>query len=292
MPFLNTNTRKFIDLASQVLIITLCEVVNALAFQSLIVPAKLLSGGVVGTALLLNQLLGLPIGLQTVIYNIPIFLIGYRFLGRRFIFLSIIGVVTFSFFADNFHPPVATSDLLLIAIFGGIATGIADGIIMRSGGSTGGFDIVGLIINKRFGISVGQVFLAFNGVIIALGAIANQNVELALYTLIMLFVSSRTIDTMLRTTPRPVALIVSGKHEEIAAKLLHDLGRGVTYLQGSGAYTSIPYQVMLCVLSRFELVDLRHLVHEIDPNAFTIILDASDVLGQFEQRSIFQRLRR
>src|SRR5258706_7640971 len=221
-----TDRRRMGGLMLQALIIVACEVLNALAFKSLIVPSRLLSGGVVGGALLLNQLFGLPIGLQTMIYNIPIFMLGWRYLGRRFVLLSIVGVVSFSLLTDTINPPVLTHDLLLIAIFGGIATGIADGIILRAGGSTGGFDILGLIVSRRFGISIGQVFLVFNGVIIALAAVFN-NLELAMYTLIMLFVSTRTINTLLTTTPRPVAMIVSSKYEEIAAVLLHDLGRGV-----------------------------------------------------------------
>jgi uncharacterized membrane-anchored protein YitT (DUF2179 family) len=284
-----TNRRKIIGLFLQAVVIVACEVVNALAFQSLIVPSRLLSGGVVGVALLLNQIANLPIGLQTMIYNIPIFILGWRYLGRRFVALSIVGVVSFSVLTDNLHPPLLTRDLLLIAVFGGIATGIADGLILRAGGSTGGFDILGLIVSRRFGISTGQVFLAFNGLIIALAAVFN-NLELAMYTLIMLFVSTRTIDAVLKTTPRPVAMIVSTKYDEISARLLHDLGRGVTFLQGSGAYTSAEVRVIMCVISRYELVDIRRIVQDVDPKAFTIILEASDVIGSFRHSSVLRRL--
>ncbi len=273
----------------QVIIVLFGEVINVLAFRALIVPARMLSSGVVGTAQLLNQLFNLPIGLQTIIYNIPIFLLGYRYLGRRFVVLSMIGVGTFSILLDNVTMPVLSHERLLIAIFGGVATGFADGLILRFGGSTGGFDILGLIVSKRFGFSTGKVFLVFNGVIIALAALFND-LDLAMYTLIMLFVATRTIDTFLRTSPRPVALIVSSKHEEITQRLMHDLGRGVTYLQGQGAYTSAEYRVMLCVMSRFELVDLRHILHEIDPKAFTIVLDSSDVIGAWDHVSPISRL--
>lgn len=273
----------------QALIIITCEVLNAFAIRSLIVPAKLLSGGVIGTAMLLNQIYALPIGLQTIIYNIPIFLLGWRFLGRRFALLSIIGVVSFSTITDMLHPPILTHDVLLMAVFGGVATGIADGIILRAGGSTGGFDILGLIVSREFGLSIGQVFLVFNGVIIAIAALFNRDPDIAMYTLLSLFVSTRTIDAFLRTTPRPVALIVSAKHERIAAALMQNLKRGVTYLQGGGAYTSAEYRVILCVITRYELVDLRRIVHAVDSAAFTIILDASDVIGNFERYSPLQR---
>jgi uncharacterized membrane-anchored protein YitT (DUF2179 family) len=274
---------------TQVIVVLIGEIINVVAFHTLIIPTKLLSGGVVGSAMLLHQLFNLPIGLQTILYNIPIFLLGYRYLGRRFVLLSVLGVASFSILLDNVTLPVLTNERLLVAVFGGVITGIADGMILRVGGSTGGFDILGLIVSKRFGISTGQVFLAFNGIIIALAAYFN-NLELAMYTLIMLFVSTRTIDTMMRTRPRPVALIISSKHDEIAARLLHDLGRGVTYLQGQGAYTAVDYRVLLCVVTRFELVDLRQILHEVDPKAFTVILDASDVIGQWEQISPLSRL--
>jgi uncharacterized membrane-anchored protein YitT (DUF2179 family) len=283
------QSKRITSFLFQALVIIACEVLNAVAIRSLIVPAKLLSGGVIGTAMLLNQIYNLPIGLQTIIYNIPIFLLGWRFLGRRFALLSVIGVVSFSIFTDMLHPEIFTHDILLMAVFGGVATGIADGIILRAGGSTGGFDILGLIVSREFGLSIGQVFLVFNGVIIAIAALFNRNPDIAMYTLLSLFVSTRTIDAFLRTTPRPVALIVSAKHDGIAAALMQNLKRGVTYLQGGGAYTSAEYRVILCVITRYELVDLRRIVHAVDSNAFTIILDASDVIGNFERYSPLQR---
>jgi uncharacterized membrane-anchored protein YitT (DUF2179 family) len=276
----------------QVLIILACEVLNAVAYRTLIVPTRLLSGGVVGTSLLLNQLFGLPIGLQTLIYNIPIFMLGYRYLGRRFVLLSICGVFSFSFLLDNLVLPKVTQDLLLASVFGGVLTGIADGIILRTGGSTGGLDIIGLIVSRRFGISIGQVFLAFNGLIIGLGALANNNLEIAMYTLIMLFVAARVVDAIQEGTPRRCVLVISSQHEQIAKRLMDDLHRGVTYLQGLGAYTSTEFHVLMCVMTRFELAELRNILREIDPAAFTVVLEAADVIGRFDQNSPFHRLLR
>jgi uncharacterized membrane-anchored protein YitT (DUF2179 family) len=271
------------------LIILACEALNAVAFNALIVPARLLSGGVIGSSMLLNQLFNLPIGLQTMIYNIPIFILGYRYLGKRFIALSLLGVVTISIFTDNIRLSRATSDLLLAAVFGGVMTGIADGIILRVGGSTGGFDIIGLIVARRFGISVGQVFLFLNGILITLSALVN-NLELAMYTLITLYVSSRVVNALQETAPRRVALVISPRNPEIAARIMHDLNRGVTYLQGSGAYTERDFRVLMCVVTRYEMVELRQLIREIDPEAFSVVLDASDVVGRFDAHSPLQKL--
>ena len=285
----DARTRTAATFAVQALVVFTGELINTLAFRSLIVPAKLLSGGVVGTAMLLNQLFNLPIGLQTLIYNIPIFLVGYRYLGRRFVLLSLVGVGSFSILLDNVTIPTLTNDLLLVAIFGGVITGIADGIIIRTGGSTGGLDIIGLLVSRRYGIGIGQVFLVFNGIIITLGALFNHKPELAMYTLIMLFVSARVVDAVQSRTPRRFALIISQRHEAIANRIMEDLHRGVTYLQGIGAYTSTEFRVLMCVMTRYELVELRSIVKEIDPAAFIIVLDAMDVVGNFDSKSPLPR---
>jgi uncharacterized membrane-anchored protein YitT (DUF2179 family) len=283
------NRRRTIQIAQAVIIILFGEALNVVAFRILILPAHLLSGGVVGASMLLNQVFNLPIGLQTTLYNIPIFWLGWRFLGRRFVLLSILGVLSFSVLLDNIHLAEITHDVLLSAVFGGVLTGVADGLILRAGGSTGGFDIIGLIVSKRSGISVGQVFLIFNGLIIALAALVNGP-ELAMYTLIMQFVASRVVDTLQASAPRRVALIISPKNEQIAARIMKDLSRGATYLEGGGAFTHSGFRVLMCVITRYELVELRQILTEIDPSAFSVILEASEVVGRFDLTSPLQRL--
>lgn len=273
------------------LIILGCQLLNTLAFRTLIVPARLLSGGVVGLAMLINQVTGLPIGAQSIIYNIPLFYLAYRYLGRRFVMLSLIAVWSFSILLDNVQMPFVTHDLLLVAVFGGILTGIADGLTIRMGGSTGGFDILGLLFARRSGMSIGQVFLIFNGVVIAISALYNS-LELAMYTLIMQYVASWVLNSIQEAAPRRVILVISKKNEEIAQRIMHDLGRGVTFLDGSGAYTGTAFRVLMCVITRYELVELRTLIKAMDPEAFSVIIDASDVIGEFDLTSPLQRLLR
>ncbi|HVO43606.1 MAG TPA: YitT family protein [Aggregatilineales bacterium] len=274
-----------------VAIVLFGELLNAITFRTFIMPIKLLSSGVIGISLLLNQLFNLPVGLQTTIYNIPIFLLGYRYLGRRFLILSLIGVASFSVLVDNVRvPALDASDKLLFALFAGVLTGTADGLIMRTGGSTGGTDIIGLIVSRRFGISLGQVLLVFNAALLVFGAIVRQDPTVVMYTLIMLYVASRAIDAVQATTPRRVALVISDHDADIAARLMSDLRRGATYLEASGAYTNIERRVLMCVVTRYELVELREIVRKIDPEAFTIVLDAIDVIGYFEKIPIWRRL--
>lgn len=275
------GVQKFI---LQVVILLLCEVLNAIAINGLLVPGKLLSGGVLGGSMLIGQLTGLPIGVLTTVLNIPIFYIGYRQLGRRFLILSVIGVLSLSFMLDNLKVQFVTRDLALIAIFGGLFSGIADGIVLRIGGSTGGFDILGLIIARRFGVSLGQVFMLFNGVIIAVSALFNS-LELAMYTLIMQFVASRVVDYIQEPASRRVVMIISTRHEQITARILTELRRGVTYLDGAGAYANTQVRVAMCVITRFELVQVREIVGEVDPNAFTIVMDAAEVIGRFDRNT-------
>lgn len=289
---LTSLTRKVPALSTltlQVLLILAGEVLNVMAFHSLIVPAKLMNGGVVGIALLLNRLLALPIGLQTILYNIPIFWLGYRYLGRRFVALSVLGVLSFSLMMDNVTFPVITREPMLIAIFGGLLTGLADGLIIRMGGSTGGFDILGLIVSRRSGLPVGRIFMVFNGLLIGLAAFIFNSIELAMYTLIMMFVSSTVIDTVLTSSPRRVILVISEQHALIAQWLMAEINRGVTYLEGVGAYTEHEYRVLMCVVTRFEMVEVKRKIREIDPTAFAIVIESPEVIGRFDSNSLLQR---
>src|SRR5512135_877655 len=149
----SSRSQALTKFAIDALIILGCQLLNTVAFRTLIVPARLLSGGVVGLAMLINQVTGLPIGAQTIVYNIPLFYLAYRFLGRRFVMLSLIAVWSFSILLDNVQMPFVTHDLLLVAVFGGLLTGIVDGLTIRMGCSTGGFDILGLLFARRSGMS-------------------------------------------------------------------------------------------------------------------------------------------
>lgn len=294
----NLTARSALWFVAQAGIILACEVLNTVAFNALIAPARLLDSGVAGLALLLNQIAGLPLGAQIFLYNIPIFLLGYRFLGRRFVALSLVGVLSFAFLLDNVQLPAAirfpalTDDLLLVAIFGGILTGIADGLILRVGGSTGGLDIVNLIFSRYSGLPLGQIFIVLNGLIIGIGALASRQIETAMYTLILLFVQANVIDTILSPTPRRTVLIVSTRAEAVADRIMKDLSRGATFLTGEGAYTGQGFRVLMCVLTRYEMVDLRIILREVDPDAFTTVMDTTDVIGHFSFYSPLRRWRK
>jgi uncharacterized membrane-anchored protein YitT (DUF2179 family) len=261
-----------------------------IAIRGLILPQKLLTGGVTGLALLLHALLGWKIGLLTLIFNIPIFLLGFRDLGRRFAFYSGLAVVGFWLLVDHLPVPVLTHDPLLASIFGGLLGGVGSALAVRAGGSLGGFDILGVVLNRRFSLGIGEVGLILNGMLIVAAGLI-ENPERAMYTLVSIYVGSRTLDALQTPRPRKAVLIVSKENRAIKERLLFEMGRGVTLLKAEGAYTGEDTNVLICVITRFELKELRDIVKNEDPQAFVSVLEASDVVGRFKRPSAFSFLK-
>jgi len=255
------------------------------------VPTHLFAGGVAGIGLLLNDLAGLPIGLSIALLNVPIFLLGYRDIGSRFAALSVVGVVSLSLFTDLLPVRALTSDPLLAAIFGGVVVGLGAAIALRAGGSTGGFDILGVVVNRRFGLGVSEVLLVLNGaLVLARGFLGTP--ELAMYTLVAIWTTSRAMDALLAARPRKAFLIVSRKSGEIRRRVLDEMQRGVTILEGQGGKTGTPMEVLVVVVQRVEMRELRDLIRAVDPSAFVVVFEASDVMGYFRHQTAIDYWRR
>ena len=262
---------------------TLCFVLSVRGF---IMPNHLLSGGVTGLSLLLNAVFRTPVGLVVLIFNAPIFLLGFRDVGRRFVVYSGLAVVLFWLLVDHVPFPVLTRDPMLGAIFGGLFGGLASALAIRSGGSLAGFDILGVVLNRRFSLGIGEAGMILNGLIV-LAASLIENPERAMYTLVAIYVSSRTLDAIQSPRPRKAVLIVSREYRGIKERLLLQMGRGVTLLKAEGAYTGSVSNVLLCVVTRFELRELRDIIRSEDPSAFVTVIEASDVIGRFKRPSAF-----
>lgn len=280
--------RRIGQFSGQALMVLIGTVISALAFSRLIIPNQMLSGGVAGFTLIINRLTGWPAGTMLLLINIPILILGYRQIGGRFILLTILAVTSFSLLLDLLPAQAAVDDRLLAAVFGGAMNGIGLGLVLRAGGSTGGTDIIGVVLNRRYAFSVGEVLLYFNGLIVAASALL-FDLDAALYTLIAMFVTSRVVDAAQNTNRRKTALIVSGHSAEIAQRIQSELQRGVTYLQGEGAYQHGSQKVIFCVLTRFEVAQLKQIVLQVDPLAFMTISDTSEVVGRWQPRSPFRR---
>lgn len=254
----------------------------ALGLDLFLIPNRIAAGGVSGLATVTYHLFGWPVGMTMLAANIPLFLIGVRVVGLRFGLKTLIGTVATSLFVDGLAAflPVLTQDSSLAAIYGGVATGIGIGITFRSGGSTGGTDMAARILNHYTHLSVGWSLLIFDGFVILLAGIV-FNPELALYAFLAVFLASKTIDFVQEGPVKAkAALVISNRPQAIGERVLREMDRGATALQGRGLYTSFEREVLMIIVARQEIQLLRRIVKEEDPAAFMVIAEVSEVLGE------------
>jgi uncharacterized membrane-anchored protein YitT (DUF2179 family) len=221
----------------------------------------------------------LPLGGIYLILNIPLFALGWKFVGLRFFLYSIAGMIVFSGALQLIKVTLPIQDNLLSALLAGIITGIGAGIILRSRGSAGGADILSVILLKRFSIRLGSTILAFNSIILATAAFL-FSLEKALYTLIYLFVSSYVINLVVTgLSQRKAVHIISRQWEEISREIMDRIGRGVTILKGRGGFTGREMQVLYTVVNFRELSRLKQIIRRVDPDAFVVFTDTLEVMG-------------
>ena len=263
---------------------------GGIAFNVFLMPHKLLSGGVSGIALILNYIFGFNPGVLVFVFNIPIFLAGYKFVDKEFIILSLIGMTAFSVFIDMFSflkNIVYIDDVLLSCLYGGVLNGIGMGIVFRNRASQGGVDIVAVIFKKYFSINLGTPSLMINIAVVALGSYF-YGIKLAMYTLVSMYVSSTVLDKVLKGFGSSKSImIITDKEQQVADTILQTLGRGVTYLEGEGAYTQNKKRVIYCIVTLNQLAKLKQIVRDTDRDAFMAVSDTSEVLGHgFANRGI------
>jgi len=274
-------------------LIALGAFIQAVSLRIFFVPADLASGGVSGISQLINHFTDWPIGLMVLVGNIPLFALGWRFLGgQRFALRTAVAIITYSLLTDlllkipafTYYSNILINDLkgdiFLNSLYGAIISGIGYGLVYRARGTSGGSDILARILNKWRGVSMTQSYLMVDtAVILSAGFIFGW--KQALYAMITLYVSGLVSETVLEggETIR-TAMIVTSKPEDVSAKVIENLERGVTYLEGRGAYTGISRPVLYCVVSRAEVATLKTIVHEIDPEAFMVIGVAHEALGE------------
>ena len=248
-----------------------------------LVPSHLLTGGVTGIAIIFYYLTDLPIGLQTFVYNLPLLFASYRTLGRAYTADVILGTVFFSLCLDatrflNAYAPL--HDFLLAAIFGGVFNGIGYGLVFRMNGSTGGFDIVAAIVKKYYSFNMGGVIFALNCVIMVVAGFL-FGIAPALHTLIYMYVNAHVTDRVIAGFNRRKAiLIVTRAPERIAEAIMDEVGRGVTFLHGQGAYTRRERDIVLVAVSLTQIANIKLIVHSIDEHAFMIIIPTNEVMGR------------
>ena len=255
----------------------------ALGMDLFLFPNDLTAGGISGVALILTHVLGFgTVGVVTALINLPLFLIGGKKIGIRFFIGSLIGASALSFFIDLFAMlPVMEMEPLLGAIYGGVICGLGAGIVFGSQASTGGSDIIVRLLKQRYrNMPLGHITISFDFTVATLTGIVFGDMTRTLYSLIAIFVTGQVLDAVIyRFDYSKVALIVSKCHEEVSRGIATKIDRGVTYLYGQGYYSQEDTKVVLTAVKKNQLSDLIELVTAIDPNAFIIVQEAHQVLG-------------
>ncbi|MFD2612044.1 YitT family protein [Paenibacillus gansuensis] len=269
--------------------IMLGTAIYAFGLHYFIIPNELMEGGVTGISILLKYALDIPTSVSTLVLNIPLFILGWRALGRGSVAYTVFGTLSFSFFLwlmetfieSGVIVPFRTEhDFILASLYAGVTVGGGLGIVFRAGGTTGGSDIIARIAQKYRGFSMGQVILLLDALIIG-ASLFYIPIEKVLYTLVTVFIGARIIDFIQEGAYAAKAFTVITNHgSKIADLITKEMDRGVTLIPATGAYSKQAKEVLYCVVNRHETRKLKEIVHSVDARAFVIINDVHDVLGE------------
>lgn len=269
--------------------------IMSLGFVYFISPYKFVPGGVYGIAIVVHYVTkglwaiapdGIPIGLVGLALDIPLTIIGTKILGPKFGVKTVVGFVAVSQFIMLLtyfqgDTPLVDGDPLLSALFGGVLVGLGIGIMFKSKATSGGSDIIAMILAKYTHLPVGQLLIYVDSVIVLIGLIVFKDWRIPLYSWLVIFVTGKVIDTVLEGVNFEKTLfIISDKHEEIRDVIINELGRGGTFIQGEGMYKGTEKKIIFTVVSRKELALLKDFVHQVDPNAFLTVINANEILGE------------
>ena len=272
------------DIAREWGLIILGAATYAVGFQFFFYPNDIIAGGVTGISTIINLLTGAPVGVVSIIINIPLFAFAWKKFGTRFMLMSLVGMALTYIFVDLFAliDFAATDDLFLAGTIGACLNGAGLGLVYRAGATTGGIDIVAKILRRRYPyINFGTFVLVLDIAIIAVFAAIYREWEAAMYAVIAMFVVTRAIDVMLYglDTSKVCYLISEEKSTELERAITETMHRGVTRLHGEGGYTGAEREVLMCVIKKRQITDLRKIVRAVDPAAFFVVTDANDVFG-------------
>ncbi|MBQ2091777.1 MAG: YitT family protein [Clostridia bacterium] len=260
--------------------ITAGAIIAAFAIEEFLVPNTILDGGIVGISIIINNLTKIRLGLLTFVLNLPFLLIGMKKMGRGFILRSAYAMVVFSAFLEVFADlKQVTEETLLAVCFGGLILGIGVGLVIKFGGCLDGTETVAILLNRRFDFPVGQIILIFNVIIYGVAGIL-FGLDRAMYSLLTYFITSKILDIIeggiIQTK---AAMIITDCEAEISEKIYTELGRTVTIIEGAGLMSGRK-TILYCVLTQFEIMELKRIVHSVDGSAFVTISDVSEIIGK------------
>lgn len=285
----NKSLREIIEY----LVLTLGSVIAAFALEQFLIPNTILDGGVTGISIIVYKITHIPLSILVLLINVPFIYIGYRNLGKRFLFRTIYSMMVFSLFLSFFElfSPF-TEDMLLATVFGGAILGVGVGLIIKSGGCNDGTESVAIVISKKTSLSVGQIVLVFNLVIYTLAGFI-FGFDRAMYSLFTYIVTFKVIDFVSEGLEQAkAAMIITDKGSNISEEIYKRLGRTTTKIKAKGLISG-EKEVMYCVLTRIEIFELRHIVEDMDESAFVTITDVSDIIGDHikstNKRKLFKK---
>ena len=287
---MKTTSLKYVySVPWNLFLITLGSIVFSIGIKAIVIPHNFVSGGFSGLSLLLYYFFKcLTPGIWYFLINVPVFIFGWTLVSRRFFFYSVYGMVTFSMAVDLVSFTIPVTDPMLAVLAGGTIMGAGGGIILHSLGSGGGNDIIGIILNQKFGMRIGAYFFLFNLALFtfSFGVIP---VDQVLYSLALSFVTSLVLYYFLGIfNQRKMVLIISEKSRVIAEAVTQKINRGATFLKGEGAYTGKARDVILTVVNNYQLKRLEEMVYTLDPEAFMITENTFNVLGKgFSKRKVY-----
>ncbi|MEF3302650.1 YitT family protein [Paenibacillus sp. GYB003] len=259
----------------------LAALLIAAGFNLFLVPHQLLSGGLSGISMMIGYFTGWNIGLLYFLINLPVLVWGWVAVGRRFVVLSIVSVLATTWIMQVIPESSVNTDPIIGAVFGGVLIGFGTGYSLRTGGSSGGFDIIGSILTNRYDFPLGMLLFALNGaVVMALGLVLGW--DAALRSMLSIFIAGKVVDMVHIRHIKVTAFIVTKRREEMTRRLLV-LPRGITLIKTEGAYSHTPHDMLMTVTTRYELAELRKIVKETDPSAFVNIVETAEVIGQFRK---------
>lgn len=280
---MSTHYKKISVVVLHVLLMIVGSSLYAAGLKYFLIPNSMIDGGITGISIISSYFTHIPLGVYILIFNIPFLFIGYKNIGKTFTFSTLFSVICVSIMSSILNPVKGiTNEPLLASIFGGIILGIGVGLIIRSGGSSDGIEVIAIFLDKKSSFSVGQIIMIFNVFILgSAGFIFGW--DRAMYSLVAYFITSKTIDITVNGLDETRTLtIISDKYKEITEQLLKESSRGITLIEGKGGYSSKPTNVVFIVASRLEITNIKTIIYKIDKNSLIIIQDAEVSGKNFE----------
>jgi uncharacterized membrane-anchored protein YitT (DUF2179 family) len=267
-------------------LITAGAFIMAAGFVLFITPYKIVPGGVYGIAIILHHLFDFPVGLTAICFDIPITIIGTRILGPRFGVKTVAGFTLTAVFVDTLtlfwgEQPLVHDNGLLSSIYGGVLVGLGLGLIFKARATSGGSDVIAMIISRFNKLPPGQMIILVDSVIVVIGLFSFMDWVIPLYSLLTIFITGRVMDVVLQGISYDKALfIISDQHQLIRDKIINDINRGGTYLHGRGMFGGQEKTIIFTNVNRREMAILQEYIHQVDPTAFMTVINANEVLGE------------